>query len=277
MIAPYDKVATVDSASNQDPVFADERQAQIAELISVRGRVRMRELAKLFGVTEPTIRKDLTVLQDQGVLKRTHGGALALHPAVQRGLAEREATNPRAKQTIADACVRLLSDSDSVFLDSGTTVDAIARSLADHARRGTAARLSVLTNTLHVAERLADAPGIDCLLLGGNVRSVERVTVGPLTLEDLQRFTFSVAFIGASGLSQVGITVGNMAEAAVKSAVIECARRVVLPIDQSKIGLTDFARICEPDAIDTVVTDASTPAVEELCRSFHIELIEAGA
>ena len=257
-----------------NPVFADERQAKIAELVSVRGRARIGELAAQFGVTEPTIRKDLRVLQSQGLLKRTHGGALALQPTVEREFSGRQETNTDAKEAIAQACVRLMQDGDSVFLDSGTTVSAIAGVLA---RNGGGMRLSVLTTSLGVATTLADVPAIDCVLVGGQVRPVDGALVGALAIENLQRFTFGLAFIGVSGFSDVGISVGSLAESAVKAEAIERARRVVLALDHTKVGTTDFARISGLDVVDVVVMDKATPAVEELCASYDIELVAAGS
>jgi DeoR/GlpR family transcriptional regulator of sugar metabolism len=256
------------------PVFADERQARIAELVSVRGRARIGELAEQFGVTEPTIRKDLRVLQSRGLLKRTHGGALALQPSVEREFTGRETTNTAAKEAIARACVQLVHDGDSLFLDSGTTVSAIAGALAKH---GSGLRLSTLTTSLGVASTLADAPGIDCVLLGGQLRRVDGALVGALALENLQRFTFGLAFIGVSGFSDVGISVGSLAEAAVKAEAIERARRVVLALDHTKVGTTDFARIAGLDVVDVVVMDKTTAAVEALCAGYDIEIITAGA
>ncbi len=256
-----------------DHVFADERQARIAEHVSVHGRARIGELAELFGVTEPTIRKDLSALQQRGMLKRTYGGALALHPIVDREFAGREGTNRSGKDAIAAACLELLRDGDSVFLDSGTTVEALARALAQDTR---GLRLSVLTSSLGVALSLADVRDIDCVLLGGQVRRVDGSLVGPLALENLQRFTFSVAFLGVSGFSELGVSVGSLAEAAIKEAVIERARSVVVPMDRTKVGATDFARICALDEVDVVVMDATTPAVRELCAGYDIELVTAG-
>jgi len=261
-------------SGGESPVFADERQAKIAEFVSVRGRARIGELAKLFGVTEPTIRKDLRALQSQGLLKRTHGGALALQPTVEREFAGRQGANTAAKDAIARTCVRLLQDGDSVFLDSGTTVNAIATLIAT---QGNGLRLAALTTSLGVATTLADVPNVECVLLGGQVRRVDGALVGPLALENLQRFTFSVAFIGVSGFSDVGISVGSMAEAAVKADAIERARRVVLAVDNSKVGTTDFARIAGLDVVDVVVMDRPTAAVQELCESYDIELIAAEA
>jgi DeoR family fructose operon transcriptional repressor len=260
-----------DASDTREPAFADERQARIAELVSVRGRARIGELAAAFGVTEPTIRKDLSALQERGLLKRTHGGALAVHANVDRELAGRQSTNSDAKEAIARACLRLLRDGDSVFLDSGTTVDALARVLAQDG----GVRLSVLTSSLGAAITLAEVPSIDSVLLGGQIRRVDGSVVGDLALENLQRFTFSTAFIGASGFSEAGVSVGSLAEAALKAAVIERARRVVLAIDHTKVGATDFARVCELDAVDVVVMDEATPAVQELCTAFDIELVRA--
>ena len=259
-------------STDDGPVFADERQARIAELVSVRGRARIGELAEAFGVTEPTIRKDLSALQERGLLKRTHGGALATQPTVDRELAHRQAAHRASKEAIADACVSLLHDGDSVFLDSGTSVEAVARRLA---RDRDGLRLSVLTNSLGVANALADIARIDCVLLGGHLRRVDGSVVGDLALENLQRFAFSAAFLGVSGFSELGISVGSLAEASVKAAVIERARRVVLPVDQSKVGLTDFARVSDLDAVDVVVMDEASPAVRELCAAYDIELITA--
>jgi DeoR/GlpR family transcriptional regulator of sugar metabolism len=253
-------------------VFADERQARIAELVSVRGRARIGELSKLFGVTEPTIRKDLKVLHARGLLKRTHGGALAMQPVVEREFAGRQASNTAAKEAIARRCVGLIQDGDSVFLDSGTTVQAIASAIAGTGNR---LMLSALTTSVGVATTLADVPGVDCVLLGGQLRRVDGALVGALALENLQRFTFALAFIGVSGFSEMGISVGSLAEAAVKADAIERARRVVLAIDHSKVGTTDFARIAGLDTIDTVVMDEATPAVEELCAAYDIELLTA--
>ena len=259
-------------APEKSTQFADERQARIAEHVSVRGRARIGELAELFGVTEPTIRKDLSALQEQRLLKRTHGGALAVHAPIDRELAGRQTAHSADKEAIARACVELLSDGDSLFLDSGTTVEAVARALA---RDGRSIRLSVLTSSLGVATALADVPNVDCVLVGGQLRRVDGSVVGDLALENLRRFTFSTAFLGVSGFSSVSISVGSLAEASLKEAVIERARRVVVPMDHSKVGKTDFARISGLDEVDVVVMDDATAAVRELCASYEIELVLA--
>jgi len=130
---------------------------------------------------------------------------------------------------------------------------------------------SGLLEQCHGSER------IECVLLGGQLRRVDGALVGALALENLERFTFSLAFIGVSGFSDIGISVGSLAEAAVKAEAIERARRVVLALDHTKVGTTDFARISGLDVVDVVVTDITTPAIETLCSRYDIELVAADA
>jgi DeoR/GlpR family transcriptional regulator of sugar metabolism len=256
------------------PVFADERQQRIAELIAVRGRARIGELAATLGVTEPTVRKDLSALQEQGVLKRTHGGAIALRPLVDRELSGREVTHRDAKAAIARACIRLLEEGDAVFLDSGTTVGAIATAIAADPKVAPR-NLVVLTNAINVATALAGVSGIEHVLLGGELHRPSGSVVGALAVQSLQRFMVSVAFIGVSGFSELGISVASAAEAGVKATVIERARHVIVALDRTKVGATDFARICDLDEIDAVVLDETTPEIVELCASHDVQIIEA--
>ena len=257
-----------------ETVFADERQAQIAQLVSTQGRARNGDLADRFGVSGPTIRKDLSALQRRGLLKRTHGGAIALRRLVDRELPGREATQPQAKQAIAHACLDLIENGAAVFLDSGTTIGAVAELLATGSREDRS-NLSVLTNVIDVARVVAEVPSIEHVLLGGQLRPASGSVIGALTLHDLQRFTVDVAFIGVSGFSDLGISVGSVAEAEIKATVIERARHVVVPVDHTKVGATDFARICELDEIDTVVMDRVNPHIEQLCETHEIKLVLA--
>lgn len=267
------------SSRASEPVFADERQQRIAEFVAGRGRARIGELAAHFAVTEQTVRKDLRILHEQGTLKRTHGGAIALHPLVDRELSGREATNLQGKQRIARACLELLKEGDAAFFDSGTTVAAIARALAT-AQRASNARLrnlSILTSSLDVAREVADLPTVEHVLLGGQLRTQGGAVVGALALENLERFTVEVAFIGVSGFSEAGISVATVAEAQIKSAAVERARRVVVPFDSSKAGATDFARICALDAVDVAVMDEASPEIAALCRAHDVRLVVAPA
>jgi DeoR family fructose operon transcriptional repressor len=252
----------------EKPVFVDERQQHIAELVTARGRVRLGELVERFGVSEATIRKDLTALEARLVLKRTHGGAIALRASVESELETRAVWQSEAKERIAQACLREIHDGDAIFLDSGTTIQRIAQKLVGR-------YLTVLTNALGVAEAVADMPTVDHLVLGGRLRRVSRSVIGALALENVDRFTVNLAFIGVSGFSEGGLTVADADEAQLKAAMIERARRVIVPIDHTKVGATHFARICELDKVDAVIIDQASTHVRDLCAAHHIELIIA--
>jgi DeoR/GlpR family transcriptional regulator of sugar metabolism len=261
---------TAEIASNEGPSFPDERQERIAAMVTTRGKVRIAQLTELFGVSEPTVRKDLTLMEQRGLLKRTHGGAISIRPPVEQALASRIAENAEAKRQIAKACVQLLSPGEAVFFDSGTTVHQIARALA-----GSGLRLTVLTDSPSIAEAVADLPGVSHLLIGGQLRRISDCLIGPLTTENLKQFAISTAFIGASGLSETGVTVSDLSEAQLKAAVVAKAQRVILPIDHTKVGISDFARVCDISDLDMIVTDEVTDRLEKLCRGTQVKVVAA--
>ena len=257
-------------------LFADERRDQIAQLVAVRGRVRIAELVAQFGVTDPTIRKDLAALERQNLLKRTYGGAIAQHQIVSRDLPGRAAAAVEEKKAIAQACLDLIADGDTIFLDSGTTIEQIALALAERRRTdGNAPRVTVLTNSLAVTQAVAETPGIEHVVLGGRFRPVGGTFVGPLTLQTVERFTPQTAFISVSGLSAEGITVVDLDEAHLKAAVIERAGRVVVAADHSKVGAIDFAPVCPLSDIDIIVTDRTSQELESLCKTADVQLATA--
>jgi DeoR/GlpR family transcriptional regulator of sugar metabolism len=227
----------------------------------------------MFGVTEVTIRKDLGALQERGLLKRTHGGAIARVPLVDRDLERRVAMHRGAKEAIGRACVGLLKAGDSVYLSGGSTVRAIAGAVAATPLQG----LTVLTNATEIALALSGTAGVDHVLVGGHIHRSSGSLVGPVALHNLQRFAVDVAFIGASGFSELGVTVGNVEEAEILAAVIERSRKVVLPLHDSKVGPTDFAKVCELDQIDALVINRASDQIADLCAANGIDLVAADA
>jgi DeoR/GlpR family transcriptional regulator of sugar metabolism len=264
------KAVSDKDAVEPNSAFPDERQAYIAHLVATRGKVRVAELTEHFEISDPTVRKDLAALEQKGLLKRTHGGAVSVRPPMEQEVASRQARNWEAKEAIARACVRLLASGEAVFLDNGSTMQQIAQALA-----GSGLRLTVLTDAPAVAETVADAPGITHLLLGGQLRKLSGCVVGPLATENLKLFRIGTAFIGTSGVSEAGVTAADLVESALKAAVVAQAQRVIVPADHSKVGVADFAKVCELDAIDAIVTDRRTDYLEALCRAHGIELVSA--
>jgi DeoR/GlpR family transcriptional regulator of sugar metabolism len=261
--------------------FSEERRARILEVVASRGRIRTVELAEILGVTEPTVRRDIADLDRQRLVRRTHGGVLALRPAYEPELAARAEINVAGKRAIARACLAMIDDRDSVFLDSGTTTEMVAgalRSALTEAPPGSVARpahVNVLTNALGVAALLTDVPTVRHTVLGGQFRSLGGCLVGPLALENLQQFTVNTAFIGVTGLSNNGFTVSDLGDAQLKAAVMDRARQVVVPMDSTKVGADDFRKVCDLDRVNVVVTDREDSWLRTQCTTFGVELVIA--
>ncbi|MEV6207335.1 DeoR/GlpR family DNA-binding transcription regulator [Kitasatospora sp. NPDC051914] len=232
-------------------MYAPERHQQILRIAQQRGRVDVPTLADEFGVRQETIRRDLSTLDRAGLLHRVHGGALpsgALHP--EPGLAERDTTAAPEKERIARAALDLLPAEGSVLLDAGTTVSRLAALLP---RDST---LTVITNSLPIAARLADPPSLDLHLVGGRLRHRTQAAVDDRALRDLVDMQADVAVIATNGFSpEGGLSTPDLAEAAVKRAMLAGARLVMLLADSSKYGARHFARFGVLDQVDILVTD----------------------
>jgi DeoR/GlpR family transcriptional regulator of sugar metabolism len=275
-----DKAARPDGGEQPDPLFPDERRRRILEIVEARGRVRVRELAQMVGVTEPTIRKDIGDLDRQRLLRRTHGGALAIRPSYEPDVSARTSRNVDSKRTIARACLAEVRDGDAVFLDSGTSIAAIAELFrpalpGDGSAGPTPRNVNVLTNSLDVARMLAPLPGVRHTVLGGQYRPAGGCFVGPLAVEALQQFTLNIAFIGVSGLSETGFTVADLNEAQIKRTAMERARRVIVPMDHTKLGTSDFISLCDLDRIDMIVTDRDNLHLRQMSARHHVQLVIA--
>lgn len=236
-------------------VASTDRLRHIAEATRTAGQLSVAELAALTGASEMTIRRDLEVLAEQGVLERYRGGARSL---VLRGdeppFALRVAEEVAAKRRIATAVAGLLADGESVVLDSGTTCLELATLLRDR-------RLTVMPLSLHAANALAGSPTVRLLLPGGEPRPGELALTGPLTEASLAALRFDTAVIGCCGLTAAdGVTGYDLADAAVKRAAIASAHRVIAVADASKFTRTALAVVTPVTSLDVVVTDAAAPA-----------------
>src|SRR5260370_18419018 len=183
------------------PIFAAERQEKIAALVTSRGRIHLDELASVFEVSQPTLRKDLTILERQGLVKRTHGGGLSNRARAERDIMARFVQNVEAKRAIGRACCDLVEEGEAIFLDCGTTTHHVAQHLAT---RGL--QLTVLTNSPSISECLADAGGITHSLLGGQLRRKSGRMSGQLALEIVNQFAFTMPPIDVTGINVEPIT-----------------------------------------------------------------------
>ncbi|MFD4667658.1 DeoR/GlpR family DNA-binding transcription regulator [Streptomyces halstedii] len=232
-------------------MYAPERQQEILRLAHDSGRVDVLSLAEEFQVTAETIRRDLKALDRAGLLRRVHGGAI---PAGRLGfepdLAERDVVAADEKDRIAAAALGELPAEGNVIIDAGTTTARLAAAVP------LGSVLTVVTHALPVAARLADHPGISLHLVGGRVRHRTRAAVDAWALSAYSQINADVVFLATNGFSpQGGLTTPDLAEAAVKRAVISAARRVVLLADSAKFGQEYFARFGDLDGIDLLITD----------------------
>ncbi|MEV0094895.1 DeoR/GlpR family DNA-binding transcription regulator [Streptomyces sp. NPDC050738] len=234
-------------------MYATERHQEILRLAREGGRVDVLSLADQFQVTAETIRRDLKALDRAGLLRRVHGGAIpAGRLDFEPDLAERESTAADEKDRIAQAAVAELPTEGSVILDAGSTVARLANVFPLECG------LTVVTHALPVAARLADHPGIDLHLVGGRVRNRTRAAVDAWALRAYGEIHADVVFVGANGFSPAtGLTTPDLAEAAVKRAILAAARRVVLLADSAKYGQDHFARFGDLRQVDLLITDTS--------------------
>ncbi|MDF3289732.1 DeoR/GlpR family DNA-binding transcription regulator [Streptomyces silvisoli] len=232
-------------------MFAAERQQEILRLARESGRVDVLSLARDFEVTAETVRRDLKALDRAGLVQRVHGGAVPVGRLdFEPDLVERDAVAATEKDRIAHAALALLPTEGSVILDAGTTSARLAAALPVEST------LTVVTHALPIAARLADHPGVCLHLVGGRVRHRTRAAVDAWALRAYGEVKADVAFLAANGFSpEDGLTTPDLAEAAVKRAIVSAARRVVLLADSSKFGKEYFARFGDLSQIDLLITD----------------------
>ena len=238
-------------------MYAEERQQAIADLVARRGRLSVNALAAEYAVTTETVRRDLSALERIGILRRVHGGAVpSAALALETKVGDRDLSRADEKDRIARAALALLPVSGgSVLLDAGTTTARLAMLLPRDLQ------LTVVTNAVPIAARLAGSPSVDLHLLPGRVRPTTHAAVGEDTVAALGRLRVDVAFVGTNGLSlDHGLSTPDHAEAAAKRALVAGARKVVVLVDSSKIGQEHTVRFAELADLDVVVTDSDVDA-----------------
>ncbi len=239
-------------------MYAAERQQAMAHLITAERRVSVARLAEDFDVTTETVRRDLSVLERRGLVRRVHGGAVpaeVLAPT-ESGLGERDLRNPESKELIAAAALALLpAPGSTVLLDAGSTTARLVAALPhDH-------QLTVVTHSVPLAARLAGHPNVELVLLPGRVRPTTQAAVGADTVAALSELRVDVAFVGANGVSSVfGLSTPDRDEAATKRALVAAGRRTVALVDSSKLGLESTHRFARLTDVDVLVTDRGIDA-----------------
>ncbi|HBE80790.1 MAG TPA: DeoR/GlpR transcriptional regulator [Firmicutes bacterium] len=236
----------------QESILPAERRKRILEYIQQNGSGRIEELATTLGVSEATVRRDLSILDTEGFVDRTHGGAVLpeTSTAFERLYPEKRALFSEEKQAIGLKAATMVSDGETLILDSGSTTFEIARNLIFHKN------LTIITYDLFIASSFIYDPSTTVIVTGGVRRDGFNVLIGPIAEELLRQVKVNKAFIGADAVDFTqGITNATFTEVSIKRLIIEAANEVVLVADHSKFGKLALAKVCSLNQIQHIVTD----------------------
>jgi DeoR/GlpR family transcriptional regulator of sugar metabolism len=250
-------------------MLTEERHHRILEHLQAQGRVLAADLAAEFDVSADTVRRDLRELDEIGMLRRVHGGALP-RAGDTDPLPVRARRAPEAKASIARRAAQIVCDGQVVMLDGGSTTLEVARALPE--------RLSatVVTNSLPIALALADRRGVEVIVIGGKLRARAGVTVGAAAVADLTAVRPDVVFLGVCGLHpEIGVSVEDPEEREGKRAMIAGAAEVVGLADHDKLGTALPFVVAPLSELTTLVTDATDDDVLARYRALGIEVLEA--
>lgn len=233
----------------------EERRRAILDQLTHQGRVLVTELSHQFETSQVTIRKDLEILHANGLIHRTHGGALPAREGALEDptLREKEKLHRQEKLRIAENAASKVKEGQVIILDSGTTTTAIARALRNFQN------LTIITNAVNIAAELAGT-AVEVILTGGTLRKNSFSLVGPIAEETLRRLSADMLFLGLDGIDvQYGFSTPNLLEAKVNRVMVEIAKKTTAVCDSSKFGRRSLSLIAPISAAQEVITDRGTP------------------
>jgi DeoR/GlpR family transcriptional regulator of sugar metabolism len=230
----------------------NRRHEEILKILSRMRAISVVELTERLDVSEVTIRKDLSTLEEMGHLLRSRGGAeLAEDKSIRQTLNIRRRENLAQKKRIVRRAAGFVREGDTIFLDSGSTCMLLAKELCSK-------NLRVVTNSLDVMTVLADCQGLSVICIGGNYRMEAGSFIGPIAEDNLKNFQVEIAFVGATAFSSEGyFSAQNIIESKLKAIALEAARRRIILADSSKYGISAFSVFARPKEVDVLITDAN--------------------
>jgi DeoR/GlpR family transcriptional regulator of sugar metabolism len=246
------------------------RHAQIVEHVTSHRQATVAELMERFGVGRDTIRRDLILLEERGLLVRSHGGAVAPESLVgaQTTFASRMDAEVNAKKRIARKCASLVRDSETIALNGGSTTAYLAAEL------GSKRMLTVVTNNLRIPPALPENSIRNIYVVGGNYSVSAQVTTGLVGFSDIAGISADTAIIGVTGLDAGGFSIGTLEEALVTKEMMSLSRRIVLVADGSKFNNRAFALVAPLDAADVLVTDqVPTGTLAEKLQDAGVQIV----
>jgi DeoR/GlpR family transcriptional regulator of sugar metabolism len=256
------------------PMRVSERRRLILEAVQQHGVISMREAAALVGTSEVTARRDLRHLAEEGLIRRTHGGATAPNIVSREApFLEKAQLASAEKDAIALVAADMVDNGDVIAFGPGTTTLSLARLLT------TREELTVVTNSILVSQALQGAPSIHLLLSGGLVRNATHALVGPIAEQSLAGLFVSTLFLSGNGLTAArGLSTPDVLTAAVDRRLVASAGRVVVLADHTKVGVETMSLTVATDEIDCLITDDQADVGEiERLRAAGVDVIVAGA
>jgi DeoR/GlpR family transcriptional regulator of sugar metabolism len=231
--------------------YVKSRQKEILEMLNETEKVLISDLSTHFEVSEMTLRRDLDILAQKGVLKRIRGGAIKINQgSYEIPFEMRYEKDFEAKSKISKKAASMIRDGETVVIDTGTTALAVAEELKDRNN------LTILTSSLRVAWLLADRPNINLIVLGGIVRKGERSLVGDIFESVYDNFFPDTFIMGIGGIdAESGFTEFNIDDAKIKKKAIKASDRTIVVADENKVGKIAFAKVASIDDVDTLITN----------------------
>ncbi len=248
----------------------EERHSEIMDNLLKQGSIQVTELADNLQVSSVTIRKDLTNLEKEGKLYRSHGRAILINPFTNnRTVTEKEKLNMDEKRLIGIEAAKLITPNDSIVLASGTTIHALARNIHPESR------LTVVTASLQVAEALAPLDNVELIQLGGIVRHTSLSVVGKYAEMILSGFSFSKLYLGVDGIDlEFGISTTDMREAEINRTMMHTAQKTIVLADSTKFGRRGFAKISNIEDVDMIITDNRLPMpIRQQVEAMGIDIV----
>ena len=240
-----------------NPSSAKERRALILRLLEQQEEVLVTDLSRQTGISEVTIRKDLTILQNRHLLLRTRGGAMRRpveNSNEDTAIERKQLFNFKEKERIGIEAAKLIKDGDYIMFDSGTTTLEVARHLDKFHD------LHIITNAMNIATELMNYKRFDVVFLGGNVRQNSLSTVGPLALSVLRNFSRYKLFLGVDSFSiENGISTPSLEEALLNQIMVQQADKVFAVFDSSKFNKRSYVHVADVNELDCIITDRAIP------------------
>ena len=235
-------------------MLAEERKEKIIQILEEKGQIKVSYLTKLFNVSLQTIRRDLEILEAEGLIKKVYGGAI-LNKEKFKNLTRstREKQSLEEKEEIAEIAVKLIKEGDSIALNDSTTNLAIAKKLRKNFKN-----LTIISNSLTIINELSDIEGFDVILAGGILNVKEQAFFGEITERILDSFIIDKAFISVSSFSlKTGITDYPLEEVQVQKKLLDISQKSIIIADSSKLESTSIIKVTDVSHVDLLVTDSN--------------------